>query len=250
VIARLLLSLCLALLVSAAAAQAPPPRPLSADVVDDTIEVTADFRGARIVIFGAYAERPGADLAVTIRGPDQEATVMRKRRFAGLWLNRDPVRFTAAPSFFALVTAKPIETIANRRALWADGLDPAALARLDGATPPDADPAAYRAALVRLKQARGLYQESTNLRLRPGGLFKAEVQLPANAATGPYEARIYLFRNGRVAQMERAEILIARAGLERRIYDFASQRPLLYGLATVAMALLAGWAAALAFRRS
>jgi hypothetical protein len=133
---------------------------------------------------------------------------------------------------------------------WADGLDPAALARLDGATPPDADPAAYRAALVRLKQARGLYQESTSLRLRPGGLFKAEVQLPANAATGPYEARIYLFRNGRVAQMERAEILITRAGLERRIFDFANQRPLLYGFCTVAIALLAGWAAALAFRRS
>jgi uncharacterized protein (TIGR02186 family) len=246
---RALCVLLLALWAAVASAQTPPPRPLAADVVDNTIEVTADFRGARIVIFGAFAERPGSDLAVTIRGPDQEATVLRKRQIAGLWLNRDPVRFTAAPSFFALVTAKPIETFANRRSLWADGLDPAALARLDGATPPDADPAAYRAALVRLKQARGFYQESTSLRVRPGGLFKAEVQLPANAATGPYEARIYLFRDGRVAQMERAEILITRAGLERRIYDFARYRPLLYGLVTVAMALLAGWAAALVFRR-
>jgi uncharacterized protein (TIGR02186 family) len=246
---RPLFALLLLLCALAAPARAQST-PLAADVVDERIEVTTDFRGARIVIFGVAAEKSGDDIAVTVRGPDQAATVMRKRRVAGLWLNQDPVKFTAAPSFFALVTAKPVETFASRRAMWFDGLDPAAMAKLEGATPADADPAAYRAALVRLKKSRDLYQERTDLKLRPGGLFKAEIQLPANAAPGPYEARIFLFRNGRAVQSQRADIIIARAGLERRVHDLARDRPFLYGLATVAMALLAGWGAALAFRRS
>ena len=40
------------------------------------------------------------------------------------------------------------------------------------------------------------------------------------------------------------------AGIERALYLFAHQRPWSYGLASVAIALAAGWAASVAFRRN
>jgi uncharacterized protein (TIGR02186 family) len=250
---RLWLILFLALLAAPlASAQAQRPPDLAAAVTDDTIAVTSDFRGARITVFGAAAERRGGgDLVVTVRGPNQNVTLMRKRRFYGLWLNTDPVPFEEAPSFFALISAKPMTTFANPSTITAYGLDPGASARLVAATPADADPAAYRAALVRLKRNRGLYQEQPNgLQLRTGGLFSASVQLPASAPPGIYQVDVFLFRRGAVVANETSSVIIQRVGIEQVVYGFAMERPLLYGLVAVAMALLAGWAASFLFRRS
>lgn len=237
---------------AAPAAQPAAPSGLAAAVTDDVIAVTSDFRGARITVFGATpARRAPGDVVVAIRGPGAPITVMRKRRTGILWLNRDPVTFADAPTFHAVVSAKPLVQIASTRDIWELGLDPAAQARLTSATPPDTDPSDYRQGLVRLQRARGLYQEAPRgLVLRPGGLFKAQVALPANAQPGAYRADVYLFRNGRLQASETATILISRQGVEQTVYALAQERPLIYGLFTVALALSAGWVAALIFRRS
>ena len=39
-------------------------------------------------------------------------------------------------------------------------------------------------------------------------------------------------------------------GIERRIHDLATNFPWIYGILTVLLALAAGWAAALIFRRT
>jgi uncharacterized protein (TIGR02186 family) len=231
--------------------QSAPPG-IAAEVTDDVIAVTSDFRGARITVFGATPSRrsPG-DVVVAIRGPGAPITVMRKRRIGILWLNGDPVRFEDAPSFHAIATARPLVQIASTRDIVELGLDPAGQARLTSATPADADPSDYRRGLVRLQRARGLYQELPRaLVMRPGGLFKAQVSLPANAPPGAYRADVYLFRNGRLQASEKATISISRQGIEQTIYALAKERPLFYGLFTVALALSAGWVASLVFRRS
>jgi len=248
---RALFAFLCAALAWAAAAHAQPAPGFSAAVADDVIAVTSDFRGARITVFGAAPRRGAGDVVVAIRGPGASISVMRKRRTGFLWLNRDPVAFTDAPSFFAVVSAKPLVQIASTRDVWELGLDPAAQAKLAGATPPDADPGAYRQGLVRIQRARGLYQELPHgLVLRPGGLFKAQVSLPANAPPGAYRADVYLFRGGRLQASESSPILISRQGVEQTVFQLAHKRPLIYGLAAVAFALSAGWVAAALFRRS
>jgi uncharacterized protein (TIGR02186 family) len=247
--------LALAACVAAAHAHAqgrgaPQPCQLAAAVADEAISVDSTFRGARITVFGAC---PGAaaEIAVRVRGPGGPVTVMRKRRTFGLWLNADPVQFVDAPTFFALVTARPITQFADPREIWSLGLDPRAIARLASATPADADPAAYRMALLRLKREAGLYQDRwRDLVLHEGGLFQADIAVPANAPPGAYTVDVYLFRNGRLSQSQSGGVVFNRAGIERRIHDLARSRPLFYGLLTVAFALIAGWAAAWAFRRT
>lgn len=250
-IARFALA-ALALLALCAPAHAQANRRnLTAAVTEDTIEVTSDFRGARVVVYGASPQqRGGGDLVVVIRGPASEVTVMRKRRILGLWLNTDPVRFTDTPTFFAVLSAKPLEQIAATDAIWSLKLDPAAQARLATATPADADPGAYRRGLVRLKQSAGLYTVAPRgLDFPAQGLFRAPVALPPNAPPGVYTVDIYLFRRLQLIASEQAKVTIARTGVERTIHDLAQKRPFLYGLLTVAMALGAGWLATAAFRR-
>lgn len=233
---------------------------LPAAVAEEQITVSSDYRGSYVTVFGVNPDRRGrGDIVVVVRGPEEQAVVMRKRRVFGLWMNGDPVRFSEAPSFFAVLSNRPLRSIANPEAIWRYQLDPAASAELASAVPAGGDPSAYRAALVRLRRAQGLYQEyygraapdqRGGLTMYQGGLFRAVVRLPANAPIAQYHADTYLFRDGRLISAQRIPIGISRVGIERRIHDLATNASFLYGLVTVLVALAAGWAAAFFFRRT
>jgi uncharacterized protein (TIGR02186 family) len=260
VVRRLALLIALLLLAGPARAQTPDvASDLPAAVVEEQITVSSDYRGSFITVFGYNPDRRGrGDIVVVLRGPPESAVVMRKRRVLGLWINGDPVRFSETPSFFAVLSNRPLRSIAPPQAIWRYQLDPAASARLQSRTG-DADPSAYRNALVRLRRAQGLYQEYSGraspeerggLTMYQGGLFRAVVRLPANAPIAQYHADTYLFRDGRLISAQRIPITISRVGIERRIHDLATGASWLYGIVTVLLALAAGWVAAFLFRRT
>jgi uncharacterized protein (TIGR02186 family) len=259
---RLIAALAFLAIASGASAQqsGDPLNELPAAVAEEQITVSSDYRGSYITVFGVNPDRRGrGDIVVVVRGPNESAVIMRKRNFYGLWVNGDPVEFAQAPTFFAVLSNRPLRQIANAQSIWEHQLDPAASAQLASAVPDGADPSAYRRALVRLRYAQGLYQ-SYDGRIRPGerggltmyqgGLFRAVVRLPANAPIAQYSADTYLFRDGRLISSQRIPITISRVGIERRIHDLATNASWLYGMVTVLLALAAGWAAALIFRRT
>lgn len=254
----------LAAIVCCASASAQQPgdmlNDLPAAVAEEQITVSSDYRGSYVTVFGVNPDRRGrGDIVVVVRGPSEAAVVMRKRRVFGLWVNGDPVEFAQAPSFFAVLSNRPIRQIANPQSIWQYQLDPAASAQLASAVPASGDPSAYRRALVRLRYEQGLYQsyagqprpeQRGGLTMYQGGLFRAVVRLPANAPIARYNADTYLFRDGRLISSQRIPITISRVGIERRIHDLANSASLLYGIMTVLLALFAGWVAAIIFRRT
>lgn len=259
---RKLVALAALLLFAApAAAQSPEvASDLPAAVAEEQITVSSDYRGSYVTVFGINPDRRGrGDIVVVVRGPSESATVMRKRNVFGLWVNGDPVRFSEAPTFFAVLSNRPLRSIASPQSIWRYQLDPAASAQLESAVPAGGDPSAYRAALVRLRREQGLYQEYSGralpdqrggLTLYQGGLFRAVVRLPANAPIAQYHADTYLFRDGRLISAQRIPISISRVGVERRIHDLATNYSFIYGILTVMLALASGWVAAFFFRRT
>jgi uncharacterized protein (TIGR02186 family) len=255
--------------VATAPAEIPAPqdRPgnaaseLPAAVAEERITVSSDYRGSFITVFGVNPDRRGrGDIVVVVRGPGQTATLMRKTHALGLWVNGAPVRFSSTPSFFAVLSTRPLSQITNAEAIWRYGLDPAATAQLQSATPRGADSSDYKAALVRLRSEQGLYQvfntahadpnERGGLTMYQGGLFRAVVPLPANAPIARYWADTYLFRDQRLISSQRIPIDVSRVGVERSIHDLATRSSLLYGILTVLLALFAGWVASILFRRA
>lgn len=250
---------------------APPPAvaqaAISAALTTTNVQVKSDFRGARIVLYGAVFDtgtRP-SDVVVLVRGPDQPVRLTRKQRVAGVWLNSRPVVFRGAPGFYRAASNRPLEDIANFGVLRRLG---AGLDHLTINAPEEqrvdtrygvrdmvvsrlgADYYDWRRAVVRLKTNAGLYHEDgRGVQFVDRGLFRAEIALPTGAPTGVYKADILLFQDGKPVSRRTRTLTVEKVGVERALYVWAHSRPWSYGLAAMAFALAAGWAASAAFRR-
>ena len=72
--------------------------------------------------------------------------------------------------------------------------------------------------------------------------------MPANLVEGDYAASSSWCATARSSAPAARIIRVEKTGIERWLYNLSRNRPLLYGLISVAVALAAGWLAAEAFR--
>lgn len=236
------------------------PLPLAAqDIVADlsqrTVSITANFDGSELMLFGAVRRdapisRTGeVEVIVTVSGPSTPVTVRRKDRVAGIWINTDAVEVDAAPSFYAIATSAPLsEVLSDVEDLRHKITIPRAI-RSVGAPDTVADAASFTDALIRIRTANALYRvEEGAVRVTEQTLFRSSVGLPANLVEGDYAVRIFLTRNKQVVAMETTTIAVRKVGLERFIYRLAHDQPLIYGILSLAIAIVAGWSASAVFR--
>ena len=248
-------------------ADLPPPAAISAALTETTVQVNSDFRGAKIVLYGAVFDplaRP-SDVVVIVKGPEQPVRIARKTRVAGLWINSRPVVFRGAPGFYMAASNRPLEDIARFGTLRRLG---AGIDHLSIQAPAEqrvetrygvrdtvvsrlgADYDTWRRAVVRLKKNAALYAEDQGgVRFVDQALFRAEIALPTAAPIGDYRAEIMLFQDGKAVSRRVRTLTVEKVGIERTLYVWAHQRPWSYGLASMAFALAAGWAASAMFRR-
>jgi uncharacterized protein (TIGR02186 family) len=222
---------------------------LVADLTSHLVAITTGFTGTSVVLFGAV--EGGGDIVVVVRGPEHETVVRRKSRVAGIWLNTRSVAFANVPSYYAVLSNKPVDEIvpANLRQVHEIGPENLKLNPAEKAKPGDITE--FRAALIEQRQRGGLYDK------RPGQvnflgdkLFRASLDFPATVPTGTYLVQVFLVRNGDIVAAQTTPLIISQTGLEADINDFAQNRSLLYGLVAVAMAAVAGWGATFLFRNA
>ncbi|MBM2575783.1 TIGR02186 family protein [Jannaschia sp. Os4] len=246
-----MIRLLLALLLLALPARAEE---VVAALSQDRVSISTNFDGSEILIYGAIkrdAPPGGPPLAVivTVAGPEEPVVVRRKARRAGIWVNADAVRLSSAPSFYAVVSSAPLETALTRIADQRWRVSTPRMIRDVGAASVVEDAASFRNALIRIRRDEGAYvRDDAGVTLTDETLFSATVALPSALTEGNYEARIFLTRGGRVVDVFATDIFVRKVGLERFIYVLAHERPLVYGLLSLALAILAGWAAAGMFR--
>jgi uncharacterized protein (TIGR02186 family) len=223
--------------------------PLVADLSSHLVAITTGFTGTEVLLFGAV-ETDG-DVVVVVRGPDRPVTIHRKSQVLGLWVNTAQMTFDRAPSYYAVASSGPLaevaaETVRVRHELGVEHLRldlPRAKASANVA-------AEWRDGLVRNHQNRGLYKsEVGRVTFLGNRLFRTKIFLPANVATGTYLVQTYFLQEGRVVSAQATPLQVSKIGTEAVVYDFAYQRSAFYGLIAIALALVAGWLAHLAFRK-
>jgi uncharacterized protein (TIGR02186 family) len=240
-------------LLAAALLMAVPGRAedLVSGISQDTIQITSNYTGTDIVVFGAI-EQPqnpqGRNIVVVVRGPDEPMTVRRRDRIAGVWVNSDAARFEGLPAYYYLASTEPIARIAPPASLARYGIGLQALQ--PSAIGSHHDPEPFRQAAIRYHRRAGLYAESPgSIDFLSESLFRTRVPVPAGVTRGQYNVEVYLFRDGEVVSAQSTPLFVDASGLERRLFNMAHDAPLSYGLACVFMAMLLGWVSSVLFRR-
>lgn len=230
---------------------------LVADLSSHLIAISAGFIGTEVVLFGTTSEaglEGASDVTIVVTGPRGSVTVRRKDRVAGIWVNADSQGFSQVPSFYMVAASRPLNELAAKPVLERHQIGVANMqfqpVGVAGLRTRD-EMADYRQALVRNKQRAGLYGVAVGQVAFLGGrLFRTNIYFPSNVPTGLYNVEVMLIRDGEVVSAQTTPLVVSKVGFSADVYDFAHQRPLLYGLMAVIGAVLSGWLAGAVFRRN
>ncbi|MGH1454302.1 MAG: TIGR02186 family protein [Paracoccaceae bacterium] len=218
------------------------------------VSITADFDGSELLIFGAVKREapikdPPLEVIVTVAGPSTPLTVFRKDRVAGIWINNSGVTMDRAPSFYALASSAPLSDILSRSENLRHDITINRAIRAVGISGRAGSVGEFRDALVRMRTGEGLYQVlDSQVTFREQTLFRTAITMPANLTEGTYTTRIFLIRGQEVVNWTSTPIEVRKVGLERFLFSLSRNQPLLYGLLSLAIAIVAGWGASGLFR--
>jgi uncharacterized protein (TIGR02186 family) len=221
----------------------------------DTISITTNFDGSELLIFGAVkreapiAQEQPLEVIIAVAGPSEPLTMHRKQKKLGIWVNADAVEIDLAPSFYAVATTGPFsEVLSEVEDLRYKVSIPRAI-RSVGAPMTVTDSQSFSEALIRIRSENGLYQMNEGtVSLDEQTLFRTSVDLPADLTEGDYTTRIFLTRDGSVVSSFETSLDVRKVGLEKFLFDLSRQQPLIYGIMSLAIAIIAGWGASAAFQ--
>ncbi len=225
-------------------------RGLVADLSNHLVAITTAFTGADVLLFGTLEPAKG-DVVVLVFGPTENVRVRRKSRIGPFWFNTDEMLFRKVPTFYAVASSKPLDLLASDEVLarYQIGTQHLRLEAVPERHRTEADRAAFRAALVRNMQRRGLYtREVLPVRFPGNSLFRTTLHFPANVPPGIYKVETLQFRDGQLENAQSNVLVVSKVGLEADLFDLAQRRPVLYGVGSILVALGAGWTANFLFR--
>lgn len=240
--------------------------PMAADAEDlvsglsqDQIQITSNYTGSDLVVFGAIEQGADAsddtgtgrrDVIVVVRGPAAKMDVRRKQRIAGLWINNREITLSGMPAYYYVASTQPLAKIAQPEMLGRYQIGLGHVKPERASTHNFSKAEQFRQAVVRERVRAHLFFEAPNgVEFLGYSLFRVHVPVPAGAPRGQYTAEVYLFKNGVVMSAQSTPLFVDQVGLERNLFNFAHGEPLAYGLATVLMAVLLGYLSSLIFRQ-
>jgi uncharacterized protein (TIGR02186 family) len=234
---RFLLPLLITMLMPAAAEAATP---LVADVSNYRIDIDSGFNGTRIFLFGARNDI--GDVVVVVRGPSKDYIVRKKEKIAGIWVNRERMKFFNVPDFYAIAASKTLADIESNGLFRQLGIGQDKLLVPAGASSSKNNSAEFEDAFLRYQWGRKLYMSKPEkVSFMGETLFKTVVDFPDNIPPGNYTAEIYLLSNNEVVGMQSTPIQVVKSGFDAFLSTYAHEHPTLYGITAIVVALFVGW---------
>ncbi len=226
---------------------------LAAALMDDQVLLTSNFNGAKLSMFGAVALNANndvPDIIIIVRGPNRPAWINKKNRVLGLWIGQTRVNFSAAPTFYGLVSNRKIDDIAPKDTQNLYGITSKSqlIVSEDSASKENIDE--FKNAFVRTREAQKLYINAPNgVKFLENGLFRADLRLPDLTPPGLYTVKVMVMRNKRPVDTTLQTFVVTKVGIEQFLFNFATNSPLWHALLGVLMAISAGYFSARIFRR-
>ncbi len=226
------------------------------DLSRHTIEITSEFSGTELLIFGAIergiplddgghgvvVEGIDYDIIVVVQSARNDMIVRRKELVGPIWVNKEFRTLKDVQGYYAVTSTRPLNHILSNEDLQSlqAGLEQLKIEFVEPVS--SNDQKAFRDGFIRNMKAKKLYyQQEGTISVLDDILFRAILEFPANMPVGNYQVDVHLVRDGVVLLSEQSPLEVGKAGIERLIFMFAHEYPPYYGIVAVIVALFAGW---------
>jgi len=221
--------------------------PIISGISTNEINIDTEFKGTKILLFGAKGD--AGDIVVALRGPKKNFIVTKKESFLGFWYNGKRVRFDNSYSFYSLFSTfgggHGDDDLLKDLELGKSSLKFESSDENDLATRSE-----FKVQLIDNLERKSLYKSGTDkVDFLDETLFKVVIDFPKNIPRGVYSAEIYLINDGNLISFQSIPIYVNQVGFSAQVLDFSYQEPFIYGLLSVAIALVFGWVANYVFIR-
>lgn len=225
---------------------------LVTDLSQDIIEITSQFSGSELLLFGAIERHAiesiqsneisvqglDYDIIIVIQSEPIDLVIRKKEKVAGIWINNENQMIHGVPGYYVIGSTRPLDEFLSKEDQVRLGLG---LANLNITNEQGDDVGEYKDALIRNMINNELYkEESGNVTIKNEILFRANLAFPSNMPVGNYKADVYLVRDGNIIITHDTPLSVDKIGFERFVYNFAHDYPPFYGIMAIFVAISVG----------
>ena len=240
-------------IISSYATEVPPS--LVTDLSKKVISINVNFSGSKFHIFGAIKknnpqissiDQPPFDIIIEVIGPPIAMNLLQKEKKYGFWINRKINSLKNVPSFYSISSTKPLDILLpnNFQTAYEIGL----IKQINSKNQKIDDKLIDQILFVE-KNKKQYNENNTPITLLENTLFSNEIDFPTNLQEGNYKVKIHLIRFQKVLATKQDIIYVKKIGLQNWINFLAFQKPQLYGIMSILIAISFGFVASLVFRK-
>lgn len=233
-----------------------PAHALTCQVTPNTVAINLSYHGATLNVSGENTA--GDELVIRIGNAAGDAHYKYMGKAAGVfWMKKGDVGFKNVPEVYLLYTSRDIEHLLDPAGQKANLIGYEALkeaAEMETASDElNGNEARWKEEFIRFKEHQKLYAIHSGTITRQHGAasdaYQVEVAWPYQAAPGTYTIEAMAVRDGQVMERAQTEFSVARTGVVAWLSNLAFNSPAAYGIMAVVVAIIAGFAVGLVFRK-
>ncbi|EGB14583.1 hypothetical protein DND132_1374 [Pseudodesulfovibrio mercurii] len=205
--------------------------PVKMTLRPNLVTIGTGFNGTRVTITGTVPQ--GSSAVIRLLGEPHDKTFKKKGKALGLlWMNLGAVEIRGVPDVFLMGTDGASEADWEHSDL--------AFASVKG----DTEDWIYDE-FIKLMEQDGFYEVENGVVQytgEEGGVrsFRAELSIPSAMHQGVYRVEVLAVKDGKIVDMAAEELHTKLVGLPAFLAKLAFDHSLLYGVAAVIIAILAG----------
>ncbi len=233
-----------------------PARAVTCQVSPAQVDINLNYHGATLTVTGENVA--GDDLIIRISNEAGEAHYKYMGKASGLfWMKKGDISFKNVPGVYLLYSTREMENLLGEEAQMANMIGYPALqeaAEMEATSPElQSEEARWKNEFIRFKEKQNLYFIHTGTVTRQHGeandTYQVEVAWPFQAPPGTYTVEALAVRDGQVAERAETSFVVARTGVVAQLTDLAFNKAALYGIMAVVIAIIAGFAVGLIFKK-
>jgi len=229
--------------------------PLLSNILNENINITASFDGAKIIVYGAIDPKlyNNSVVIITILGPPSKLKVSKKKKYFGVWLvSANNTKLLNAPGYYAMATNNADFKFTDNALLKQNQIGWENIKIImEDEIGLEKDTEDYKNILKLFYKKRNLLViEKSGISVLEDTLFRADFELPGITPIGEYKINTFLVDKGGVLLSSwQNSVKVTKGGIGAYLYDYSKEHSFLYGLFAALGAILLGFTASEIFRR-